>query len=634
MPILVAENLRKAYGDVTLLDGVDVSIHEGERIGLVGSNGAGKSTLARILLGIETADEGRVARRREATIRYLPQEPHLPMEQTARDLVFDGLGAWAGAFRSHEALSRRIAMEEPGWEELLHEQAASAQEVERLGGWERSHRVDVLLEQLGLREIHRPIRELSGGERRRVALAQLLVEEPTLAILDEPTNHLDADTIEWLETYLEQQYRGALLLITHDRYVLDRVVTRTLEIDQGQIHSYAGGWQSYLTAKAERMAHASRAEANRKNLLRTELEWLRRSPKARTSKSKSRVDRAVALRDAQGPQVERAARFELQTERLGGTVLEAHELSLELGGRELVRSLSFVLQRGERLGILGPNGAGKTTLLKSILGAVEPSNGRVVVGKNTKFAYFDQSRSGLDDEQSLQHNVAGDRSHVQFQGKSVDIRSYLKRFLFEPHRARDRVAALSGGERARAALAKMLLLPANVLVLDEPTNDLDVSTLAALEQMLVEGETTALIVCHDRYFLDRVATGILAFEEDGQVTAYAGNYTDYRVGRSARDAARKRASPVVDKLEKRGTSPKPRKLSYKEKVELEQIVASIEQAETSAAEIESTLNDPTVYAERASEVPAIVERQRELQEELERLMSRWMELEERLHGEP
>jgi len=597
VPILVAENLRKSYGDVTLLDGVDLSIHEGERVGLVGSNGAGKSTLARVLLGIDTPDEGRVARRREATIRYLPQEPDLPTERTARDIVFDGLGAWADAFRTHEALSHRIAAQEPGWEELLSEQAASAHEVERLGGWERSRRVDVLLEQLGMRQILRPIEELSGGEQRRVALAKLLVEEPTLAILDEPTNHLDA------------------------------------EIDQGQVHSYAGGWQSYLTAKAERMAHASRAEANRKNLLRTELEWLRRSPKARTSKSKARVDRAVALRDTRGPQAERVARFELQTERLGGTVLETDDLSLELGGRELVRSLSFVLQRGERVGIVGPNGAGKTTLLKGILGELEPSGGRVVVGKNTKFAYFDQGRSGLDEEQSLQHNVAGDRSHVQFQGKSVDIRSYLKRFLFEPHRARDRVVALSGGERARAALAKMLLVPANVLVLDEPTNDLDVSTLATLEEMLVEGESTALIVCHDRYFLDRVATGILAFEDDGQVTAYAGNYTDYRERRAERDAAREPVRPGVDKPEKRRTASKPGKLSYKEKIELEQIVASIEQAETSAAEIEATLGDPTLYAERAPEVPAIVERQREIQEELEHLMSRWMELEERLHVE-
>jgi ATP-binding cassette subfamily F protein uup len=632
VPIVVAESLRKSYGDVVLLDGVDLSIHEGERVGLVGSNGAGKSTLARILLGIDVADEGRVARRREATIRYLPQEPDLPMHRVARDIVFDGLGAWADAFRAHEALSHRIATQEPGWEELLGEQAASGHEVERLGGWERGHQVDVLLEQLGMGKALRPIEELSGGERRRVALARLLVEEPTLAILDEPTNHLDADTIEWLETYLKQQYRGALLLITHDRYVLDRVVTRTLEIDQGHVHSYTGGWQSYLTAKAERMAHASRAEANRKNLLRTELEWLRRSPKARTSKSKARVDRAVALRDVQGPQAERVARFELQTKRLGGTILETDDLTLELGGRELVRALSFVLQRGDRIGIVGPNGAGKTTLLKGILGELEPAGGRIVVGHNTSFAYFDQGRSGLEEEESLQHNVAGDRTHVQFHGESIDIRSYLKRFLFEPHRARDRVSALSGGERARAALAKMLLVPANVLLLDEPTNDLDVATLATLEEMLIEGESTALIVCHDRYFLDRVATGILAFEDNGRVTAYAGNYSDYRERRAERDAAREPTPRAVDKPEKLTSASKPGKLSYKEKIELEQVLASIERAEASASEIEETLGDPTLYAERATEVPAIVERQRELQHELERLMSRWMELEERLHS--
>ena len=633
VPIIVAENLRKSYGNVVLLDGVNVSIHEGERVGLVGSNGAGKSTLARVLVGIDAADEGRVARRREATIRYLSQEPDLPMHRTPRDIVFDGLGAWADAFRAHDALSHRIAAQEPGWEELLGEQAASGHEVERLGGWERGHQVDVLLEQFGMSKVLRPIEELSGGERRRVALARLLVEEPTLAILDEPTNHLDADTIEWLETYLKEQYRGALLLITHDRYVLDRVVTRTLEIDQGHVHSYAGGWQSYLTAKAERMAHASRGEANRKNLLRTELEWLRRSPKARSTKSKARVDRAVALRDAQGPQTERVARFELQTERLGGTILETHDLCLALGGRELVHGLSFVLQRGERIGIVGPNGAGKTTLLKGILGDLEPSGGRLVVGQNTKFAYFDQGRSGLDEEQSVQQNVAGDRSHVQFQDKSIDIRSYLKRFLFEPHRIRDRVSALSGGERARVALAKMLLAPANVLLLDEPTNDLDVATLATLEEMLVEGQSTALIVCHDRYFLDRVATGILAFEEEGQVTAYAGNYSDYRERRAERDVAREPTRQAAGKPEKRAIASKPGKLSYKEKVELEQVLASIERAEATASELEETLGDPALYAERAAEVPAIVERQREIQDELERLMSRWMELEERLYSE-
>jgi ATP-binding cassette subfamily F protein uup len=630
VPILVAEGLRKAYGETRLLDGVDLSIHEGERVGLVGNNGAGKSTLARILVGDEQPDEGSVARRRGASIRYLPQEPTLPAGRSAREVVLEGLGAWAQAFERHQELSRLIASQQPGWEAYSEPQAAAAHEVERLGGWENSRRVDVLLQQLDLQAIDRSVDQMSGGERRRVTLARLLVEEPTLAILDEPTNHLDADTIEWLETHLREQYRGALILITHDRYVLDRVARRTLEIDQGKVHSYDGGWHAYLEAKAERLAHADRAEANRQNLLRKELEWLRRSPKARSTKSKARVDRAVALRDATGPRSEQVARFEAQAERLGSTVLEAKRLGVSIGAVELVGALDLILARGDRIGIVGPNGAGKTTLLRVLLGELEPTRGEVVMGANTKLAYFDQTRSGLNEEESIQQNVAPDRPQVTFRGRSVDIRTYLKRFLFDPHRTRDKVSSLSGGERARVALAKMLLSPANVLVLDEPTNDLDVSTLAALENMLVESNATALIVSHDRYFLDRVATSILAFEGAGRVIAYAGNYSDYRAQRSSpttpasKQTMDKRASKA-----RTDSGSKAQKLSYKEKLELGQIVAEIEEAEARAAQIAALLNDPTLYAERAAEVPSIVARQRELQSEIDRMMARWVELEAR-----
>ena len=627
MPILVAEGLRKAYGETRLLDGVDLSVHQGERIGLVGNNGSGKSTLARILVGEEQPDEGRVARRREASIRYLPQEPHLAAGRRAREVVLEGLGDWARAFERHEELSRLIATQEPGWEAYGEPQAEAAQEVERLGGWEHSRRADVLLQQLGLRALDRSVDQMSGGERRRVALARLLVEEPTLAILDEPTNHLDADTIEWLETHLREQYGGALILITHDRYVLDRVVNRTLEIDQGKVHSYAGGWHEYLEAKAERLAHADRAEANRRNLLRTELEWLRRSPKARTTKSKARVDRAEAVRDAAAPTKDKVAKLDVQAERLGKTVLEARGLGVRIGALELVRSLDLILSRGDRLGIVGPNGSGKTTLLHALLGELKPARGEIIVGKNTKFAYFDQGRSGLDEDASVQQNVAPDRPQVIFQGRSIDIRSYLKRFLFPPHRTRDKVSSLSGGERARVALAKLLLVPANVLVLDEPTNDLDVATLSALEEMLVESKSTALIVSHDRYFLDRVATKILAFEGDGQVTVYAGNYSDYRQQRAARPAETKPAADAESKRAKRGASTRGPKLSYKEKRELEGIEGEIERTEVEAAEVDVLLNDPALYAERAEEVRDIVARQEALRAEIDRLMARWLELE-------
>ena len=633
MPILVAEGLSKAYGETRLLDRVDLSVHEGERVGLVGNNGSGKSTLARILVGEELPDEGRVARRREAIIRYLPQEPNLPASRKAREIVLEGLGTWAEAVERHAELSALIAAQEPGWEAYSEPQAAAAHEVERLGGWEHGHQVDVLLQQLDLHDIDRSVDEMSGGERRRVALARLLVEEPTLAILDEPTNHLDADTIEWLESYLRDQYRGALILITHDRYVLDRVVTRTLEVDQGKVYSYQGGWHAYLEAKAERLAHADRAEANRQNLLRTELEWLRRSPKARTTKSKSRVERVEALRDAAGPKHEQVARFEGQAQRLGNTVLETKGLCVQIGALELVDSLDLILTRGDRLGIVGPNGAGKTTLLRALLGELEPTQGRVVVGTNTRFAHFDQGRSGLNEDESVQQNVAPDRPQVTFQGRSIDIRSYLKRFLFAPHRTRDKVSSLSGGERARVALAKLLLAPANVLVLDEPTNDLDVATLAALEEMLIQSNSTALIVSHDRYFLDRVATKILAFEGFGRVIAYAGNYSDYRDQRAARQATTKRRVDKSPKKPKGRPSTKAQKLSYKEKLELERITGDIERAEKEAAEVEALLNDPTLYSERAEEVPSIVARQRGLHDDIDRLVARWMELESKAAGE-
>jgi ATP-binding cassette subfamily F protein uup len=627
VPILVAEGLRKAYGETQLLDGVDLSVHQGDRIGLVGNNGSGKSTLARILVGEEQPDDGRVARRREASIRYLPQEPRLAAGRRAREVVLEGLGDWARALAHHQELSRLIAAQEPGWEAHTEPQAQAAHEVERLGGWEHGRRADVLLQELGLHELNRTVSEMSGGERRRVALARLLVEEPTLAILDEPTNHLDADTIEWLETYLREQYSGALILITHDRYILDRVVTRTVEIAEGKVHSYSGGWHAYLEAKAERLAHAGRAEANRQNLLRTELEWLRRSPKARTTKSKARVDRVESLRDAAAPSTAKVVTFGVQTERLGNTVLEAKGLCVQLGELELVRSLDLILSRGDRLGIVGPNGSGKTTLLRVLLGELKPAHGKVIVGKNTKFAYFDQGRGGLDEEASIQQNVALDRPQVTFQGRSIDIRSYLKRFLFPPHRTRDKVSSLSGGERARVALAKLLLVPANVLVLDEPTNDLDVATLAALEDMLVESRSTALIVSHDRYFLDRVATKILAFEGEGEATVYAGNYSDYREQRAARPAGVEPAADAQPKKAKRGGLAKGPKLSYKEKRELEGIEGEIERAEAEAAEVDAQLNDPALYAERPNEVPKIMARQEALRAEIDRLMTRWVELE-------
>ncbi len=630
-PVLTARELCKAYGPQAILSGASLSIHDGERVGLVGVNGSGKSTLARILAGVEAADSGEVATRRDATVLYLPQEPSFDPHETAREVARGGLADWARARACHEAISARIAAGGGDVGALLSEQGEAAADVERLGGWEMDHRVDAMLGWLGLSDPDAPFGRLSGGERRRVALARILLARPALAILDEPTNHLDVDTIERLERYLVDEHAGSLLLITHDRYVLDRVATRTVELDRGALFSYEGGWEQYLEAKAERLSLEARTEKNRQSFLRSELDWLRRSPKARTGKQKARIHRAqAALAAAPAGRRERVARLEVDGARAGRTVLEARELRVEIGGRRLVDGLDLTLGKGERVGIVGPNGTGKTTLLRTLLGDLDPAAGSVVAGKNTRFAYLDQTRSGLDDDRSILENVAGDRRRVTIGGRDVDVRGWLEGFLFDAAKQRQKVGALSGGERARVTLAKMLLEPANVVVLDEPTNDLDVTTLGALEEMLLELSGTALIVTHDRYFLDRVATDILSFEGDGRVVRYAGDYSTYRAlrQRAERDAAveasrrEEAARPPTRK-----PAPERKGLTYAERLELEGLMDRIDAAERAVGEREQALSDPDLYAKRGHEVPALEAALGEARAALEALMARWEELE-------
>ena len=622
MPLFVAKGLGKAFGEAVLFANVDVSVHQGERVGIVGNNGSGKSTFARIVAGLEPADEGEIAFRKGVRCRYLEQEPQFDETQTGRAVVLEGLGAWVAATDKHRALSEQIALQEAGWQALLEEQQLAEVEVEHLGGWEQGHKVESILERLGLSDIDRVVGQMSGGERRRVALAQLLVEEPELAILDEPTNHLDPQTIDWLETYLDRQYPGALMIITHDRYVLDRVAKRTLEIEGGQVHQYAGGWQRYLREKSERAALAARTESNRKNLLRTELDWLSRSPKARSTKQKARAQRAEELRDRPSALIDdRNAQLQIQSARLGSTVLEARDLRLVApDGKPLIDKWTFILSQGQRVGIIGSNGSGKTTLLRALMGEFQPAGGRVRVGSTVSFAYFDQGRTGLVDDATIQQNVAGDTEKIQFAGRTMDIRSYLQRFLFARKRLNDKVGVLSGGERARVALAKMLLVPANVLVLDEPTNDLDVATLGSLEAMIVEANTTALMVSHDRYFLDKVANTILSFENDRQIVEYAGDY-------SAFVSLKTNKEPNVAK-QRRASRPKPARtgLTFKEKKELATIEKRIDKTEKETQSIEQQLADPSLYAERPLEVAALVDQRSALKEETARLMLRWEEL--------
>src|SRR5688572_27192494 len=412
VPLLGCQGLRKAYGDREILRGASLTIEAGERLGLVGGNGSGKTTFARILVGIERPDAGEVTRGRELALAYLSQEPQMDGAHTALVVALSGLAAWTAAVARHEAATAAVADPAADHEAALRALAGADADIDRHGGWERRHEAESILGHLGIGDPARAVGGMSGGERRRVAIARLLISRPDLAVLDEPTNHLDVDTIEWLERYLLERFGGTLLLITHDRYLLDRVVTRTLELDRGELYSYDGGWEEYLTAHAERLADAERAEANRQNFLRRELEWLRRQPKARTGKQKARIDRANAAIVADGPARDHRASFAVGAVRSGKTVLELRDLAIDVAGARLIDGLTLGLQKGDRLGIVGPNGAGKTSLLRAILGDLAPARGEVTLGANTRLAYLDQNRAGLADDETVYDNVAEDRADI------------------------------------------------------------------------------------------------------------------------------------------------------------------------------------------------------------------------------
>jgi ATP-binding cassette subfamily F protein uup len=628
MPAISARELRKAFGPQVVLDEATLTIVRGEKVGLIGANGAGKSTLARVLAGVEAPDGGTVSLRRGLTVRYLAQEPELDPNASAQQVV---------------------------------EAAIVLDPAEIEAGIDRAHEARLILHQLGVRDVDRANGGRSGGERRRIALAELLVARPDVAILDEPTNHLDAETAGWLEEFLAGEFRGAIVLITHDRYFLDAVVDRIVELERGKLTSFAGGYSDYLEKKADLLAHEERVEQNRQNILRREREWLSRGPKARGTKQKARIARALAL-EAQGSatagrpgEVSFVARAAAPQ---GKTVLElrAVQVAPVPGAGPLNAPLDLIVSGGDRIGIVGPNGVGKTTLLRAAIGAVEQAQdpalhqvgeaadvvaGSIVVGKNTRVAYLDQARAKLDDDKSIFDDVRGEGGasvvHLGIRGQeTMDLRSYLELFLFDPQKQRQKVSSLSGGERARVALAKVLREGANLLVFDEPTNDLDLPTLAALEDMLERYSGSVLVVTHDRAFLDRVATAIVAFEagpESGpaKVTRYAGGYQDYLAQRDARrEAERPAPAPALSAKVAEAAAPRTKAksgLTYAERLELERILDTIEEAEKRVAAIEAELADPSLYATRGSEVGGVQARLAAAREDAAKLVARWEALE-------
>ena len=629
MPLLRLENLSLAYGHLPLLLHVDLQIDAGERVCLVGRNGTGKTTLFRVFTGMAIPDEGDVRRMDTLRIAHLEQEVPPDTDQTIFEVVAGGIGELGTLLTEYHNLTLRDGLAQ---RESLRQLAELQARIEMHDGWNINQKVETVLTRLNLPEDKRLV-DCSGGTRRQVMLARALVSEPDLLLLDEPTNHLDINAITWLEKYL-LSYNGAVMFITHDRTFVRRLATRIVELDRGKLVSFPGDFDTYLRKKDELLEIEERANAKFDKKLAEEETWIRRGIKARRTRNEGRVSALQAMRreKAQRLEVQGTARFGIDAGALSGRlVVDVRRVSFRFGAEPIIRDLSTRILRGDRVGIIGPNGSGKSTLLRLILGELEPSSGEVVLGTKLQVAYFDQHRRTLDVEKTVRENMS-DSDYVMVRGRSRHVIGYLKDFLFPPERMDSPVKALSGGERNRLLLAKIFTQSANMMVLDEPTNDLDVDTLELLEELLAEYEGTLLLVSHDRTFLDNVVTSTLVFEGEGRFREYAGGYQDWeRYQRSIPEAtvqATKRASaPAISARPKIKPSDKPRKLSYKEQRELEALPAKIERLETEQAELHERMGDAAFYRQPSENITLTIERLEAVKRELEESYERWQTLE-------
>ncbi len=635
MALLKFTDVALAYGTTPLLDGVSWQIERGERVCVIGRNGTGKSSLLRLVKGDQPPDDGEIWRAPGLKIGELPQELPPADERTVFDVVAEGLAGVGELLARYHHLSQNIHDQES-----LDTLTQVQHELEARDGWRLQQLVDSTLSRLQL-PADKTLAELSGGWRRRVLLAQALVSEPDLLLLDEPTNHLDIGAIAWLEDAL-LGYGGAVLFITHDRSFLQNLATRILELDRGHLIDWNGDYASFLVHKEQQLAAEETANALFDKKLAQEEVWIRQGIKARRTRNEGRVRALKAMRAERSERRERQGKASFQLEvadKSGKQVIVAEHLSYaHPGGPKLIDDFSMVIQRGDRIGLLGANGSGKTTLLKLLLGELQPTSGRIDIGTRLEVAYFDQLRQQLEPEKTVIDNLAEGRDFIEIEGQSRHVLSYLGDFLFSPQRARTPVKALSGGERARLLLARLFSKPANLLVLDEPTNDLDVETLELLEEVLLGFKGTVLMVSHDRAFLDNVVTSTLVFEGDGRVREYVGGYQDWlRQGGSPRllgvgegkaarpDEARASSSTAAPAETPRAEAPK-KKLSYKLQRELDALPEQIDALEQELAAVQAETADPAFYQRPAAETGAALGRLETLQSELDRLLERWAEL--------
>ncbi|WP_456408358.1 ATP-binding cassette domain-containing protein [Thiolapillus sp.] len=631
MSLVSLKKVSLSFGHPALLEEIDLSIEKGQRICLIGRNGEGKSTLMKLITGELLPDSGEIRITQGVRIARLDQEVPQDYTGTVFDLVADGLGELGELVKDYHAACANLAAEEG--ESALNRLSRVQQKMEAAGGWQLEQQVEHVISRMELAP-DAEFSGLSGGMKRRVLLARALAGDPELLLLDEPTNHLDIEAIAWLETFL-LNWRGSLLFITHDRAFLRRLATRIIELDRGGISDWPGDYDNYLRRKAEMENAEAKENARFDKKLAQEEVWIRQGIKARRTRNEGRVRQLQAMREAARQRRKKQGTATLimnKADVSGKLVFEADDVSYAWDGKLVVQGFSTTILRGDKVGIIGPNGCGKSTLLNLLLGKLQPDRGKIKIGTKVEVAYFDQLRAQLDDEATVIDNVAGGSDRVTVNGDSKHVVGYLQDFLFPPARARQPVKALSGGERNRLLLAKLFVKPANLLVMDEPTNDLDVETLELLEELLLNYEGTLLLVSHDRVFLDNVVTSSLVFEGDGRVNSYVGGYSDWLQQRKTQASAngdteeKRRAAKPIASVNVKGASGK---LGYKEQRELDALPGEIEDLETRRKMLESELSDPELYRNEPERVATLTSEMQDLDRQLEEKYARWDILEEK-----
>ena len=646
MALFTLRSLRKDFGIKEILKDASFSLNEGDKVGLIGTNGSGKSTLLKMIAGLEHHDGGDLWVNSSAKIIYLPQQPELNEENTVLEQVFADSGEQMTLVKEYEEISDKLTHGHGDLDRLLEDLSRVSERMDQIGAWDLETTAKIILTKLGIDDLEAKIGTLSGGYRKRIAIASALLSAPDVLLMDEPTNHLDALSVEWLQSYLNR-YRGALLLITHDRYFLDKVTNRIIEIDRGDLYNYSGNYSYYLEKKAEAEESVTNTQRKHAGLLRRELEWLKKGPKARSTKQKARIDRAHDLQATEFKQANAKVDITTVGRRIGKKVVELDRISKSYGDRTLIKDFSYNFTPEDRIGIIGSNGAGKSTLMNMVIGRLQPDEGTVEIGTTIHFGYFDQHSDDLaqyGDLRVIEYLKNVSEFVKTSDGSVITASQMLERFLFPPNQQYSPINKLSGGEKRRLFLLKVLMAAPNVLILDEPTNDLDVQTLAVLEEYLEDFNGCVIVVSHDRYFLDRTVEMVFSFEPEGEIRLYPGNYSIYleykkdeaeqessgakaQSNKGAKEQKSSNSAPFVPDIPK-VEAKKPSQLSYKEKREYEELEAKIPKLEEEKTQTEKKLyhNAPSGHAE----LQKLAARLAELNQAIEKSTERWLVLAERV----